>query len=52
MTKDGFDQKTKDLQKLEELLQTLSVGLAASEGQDNGYMDQLRGMNESRLIPK
>lgn len=40
--KSDFESKIKELQKLEELFQTLSVGMAASEGQDNGYMDQLR----------
>jgi hypothetical protein len=42
-TKEQFEQKTKEVQKLEELLETLTVGMAASEGQDNGYQDQLKG---------
>jgi hypothetical protein len=42
-TKEQFDQKSKEVQKLEELLETLTVGMAASEGQDNGYQDQLKG---------
>ena len=42
-SKENYDDKTKNLQKMEELLETLSVGLAASEGQENGYMDQLKG---------
>jgi chromosome segregation ATPase len=44
-TKEEYEQKVKQLQKSEELLETLSVGLAGSEGQDNGYMDQLKGIN-------
>jgi hypothetical protein len=43
-TKEEHESKVKQLQKSEELLETLSVGLAGSEGQDNGYMDQLKGI--------
>ena len=38
-----FDEQQKEASKKEELLQTLSTGIAAKEGQDNGYMDQLQG---------
>jgi structural maintenance of chromosome 2 len=40
-----FDEQQNEAVKKEELLQTLSTGIAAKEGQDNGYMDQLQGMN-------
>jgi structural maintenance of chromosome 2 len=39
-----FDEQQNEAIKKEELLQTLSTGIAAKEGQDNGYMDQLQGM--------
>ena len=35
-------QKTEQTQKLEELLQTMTTGMAATEGQDNGYQHQLQ----------
>jgi len=38
-----FDEQQNEATKKEELLQTLSTGIAAKEGQDNGYMDQLQG---------
>ncbi|KAJ3192339.1 Structural maintenance of chromosomes protein 2 [Irineochytrium annulatum] len=34
--------KVKRLQYLEDLFQTLSTGMSASKGQENGYMDQLK----------
>jgi structural maintenance of chromosome 2 len=40
--KQNFEDKSLKLKKMEELLQTLSVGLAANEGQDNGFLDQLK----------
>ena len=42
-TKEQYEEKVKDLQRSEELLETLTVGLSGSEGQDNGYMEQLKG---------
>ncbi|CAJ0904125.1 11006_t:CDS:10 [Entrophospora sp. SA101] len=36
------DQKNKQVCKSEELLQTLSTGVSAQEGQENGYMEQLQ----------
>lgn len=39
-----FDEQQNEAIKKEELLQTLSTGIAAKEGQDNGYMDQLQGI--------
>jgi len=39
-----FDEQSNEAMKKEELLQTLSTGIAAKEGQDNGYMDQLQGI--------
>ncbi|KXS17946.1 structural maintenance of chromosome 2 [Gonapodya prolifera JEL478] len=35
------EAKVENLRKLEELLQTLSTGLSAKEGHQNGYMDQI-----------
>ncbi|KAI9206146.1 RecF/RecN/SMC [Polychytrium aggregatum] len=34
--------KVKEVENLENLLQTLTTGISASEGHENGYMDQLR----------
>ena len=42
-----FDEQQNEAIKKEELLQTLSTGIAAKEGQDNGYMDQLQGTTQS-----
>jgi structural maintenance of chromosome 2 len=42
-----FDLQQDEATKKEELLQTLSTGIAAKEGQDNGYMDQLQGSSKS-----
>ena len=38
-----FESKTLQVKKQEELLQTLTTGISASEGHENGYMDQLQG---------
>ena len=38
-----FDERQQEAMRKEELLQTLSTGISAKEGQDNGYMDQLQG---------
>ncbi|GAO47330.1 hypothetical protein G7K_1538-t1 [Saitoella complicata NRRL Y-17804] len=40
--KSEYDAQQQEALKKEELLQTLSTGVAAREGQDNGYMDQLQ----------
>lgn len=37
------ESKTVFIKKQEELLQTLTTGMSASEGHENGYMDQLQG---------
>jgi len=39
----SHQEEVKKTQKLEELLQTLTTGMAAKEGHENGYMEQLRG---------
>jgi len=39
----NHEEEVKKTQKLEELLQTLTTGMAAKEGHENGYMEQLRG---------
>ncbi|KAK9762665.1 Structural maintenance of chromosomes protein 2 [Basidiobolus ranarum] len=36
------DSKTTEVKRSEELLQTLSTGVAAEEGHENGYMEQLQ----------
>jgi chromosome segregation ATPase len=38
-----FEERQGEAVKKEELLQTLSTGIAVKEGRDNGYMDQLQG---------
>ncbi|CAJ0748244.1 13808_t:CDS:10, partial [Entrophospora sp. SA101] len=40
--KEIHDQKNEQVRKSEELLQTLSTGVSAQEGQENGYMEQLQ----------
>lgn len=49
-TKEEYERKVKELQKSEELLETLTVGLAGSEGHDNGYMDQLKGISKFLIL--
>ncbi len=39
----NHQEEVKKTQKLEELLQTLTTGMAAKEGHENGYVEQLRG---------
>jgi len=39
----SHQEEVKKTQKLEELLQTLTTGMAAKEGHENGYMEQLNG---------
>ncbi|KAI8815667.1 condensin complex component SMC2-like protein [Fimicolochytrium jonesii] len=41
-TVNAYEEKTQSVRKLEDLIQTLSTGLAAKEGQDNGYQAQLQ----------
>ncbi|KAJ3053885.1 Structural maintenance of chromosomes protein 2 [Rhizophlyctis rosea] len=41
-TRKGYDEKSSNVKKLEELLQTLTTGMSSTEGQQNGYMDQLQ----------
>ncbi|ORY04728.1 putative SMC2 protein [Basidiobolus meristosporus CBS 931.73] len=40
--KNQNDRKTNEVKKSEELIQTLSTGVAAQEGHENGYMEQLQ----------
>ncbi|KAI8577991.1 hypothetical protein K450DRAFT_249399 [Umbelopsis ramanniana AG] len=40
--KEEFDRKTKEMQKTSELLQALTTGVSAQEGQENGYLEQLQ----------
>ncbi|KAG2180189.1 hypothetical protein INT43_003978 [Umbelopsis isabellina] len=40
--KQEFDRKTKEMQKTSELVQALTTGVSAQEGQENGYMEQLQ----------
>ncbi|KAI9316303.1 RecF/RecN/SMC [Dichotomocladium elegans] len=40
--KEGYDEKTNEMQRMSELLQTLTTGIAAEEGHENGYMEQLQ----------
>lgn len=41
--KKTHDEKSEKVRKAEELLQTLSTGVSAQEGHENGYMEQLQG---------
>ncbi|KAJ3017170.1 Structural maintenance of chromosomes protein 2 [Thoreauomyces humboldtii] len=41
-TVNSHEQKVEMVRKLEDLVQTLSTGLAAKEGQENGYQTQLQ----------
>ncbi|CAG8737531.1 1526_t:CDS:10, partial [Cetraspora pellucida] len=40
--KKTHDEKSENVRKAEELLQTLSTGVSAQEGHENGYMEQLQ----------
>ena len=40
--KEEFDTQTAEVEKKEELLQTLQTGVASKEGQENGYQGQLQ----------
>lgn len=42
-TRKVHEDKAEQVKKLEELLQTLTTGMASAEGKENGYMDQLQG---------
>lgn len=42
--KRNHDEKNEQVRKAEELLQTLSTGVSAQEGHENGYMEQLQGI--------
>lgn len=42
--KRNHDEKSEQVRKAEELLQTLSTGVSAQEGHENGYMEQLQGI--------
>jgi len=39
----AHQEKVEECKKLEDLLQTLSTGMAAQEGHENGYNEQLLG---------
>ncbi|TPX71866.1 hypothetical protein SpCBS45565_g00860 [Spizellomyces sp. 'palustris'] len=41
------EEKADSIRKLEDLIQTLSTGLAAKEGQENGYQTQLQDANKA-----
>ncbi|KAI7861921.1 RecF/RecN/SMC [Spinellus fusiger] len=36
------DEKKKEMQRISELIQTLTTGISAEEGHENGYMEQLQ----------
>ncbi|KAI9302946.1 RecF/RecN/SMC [Cunninghamella echinulata] len=40
--KTSFDEKTKEMQNTSELIQTLTTGITADEGHENGYREQLQ----------
>ncbi len=41
--KKNVEKVADETRKMEEFLQTLSTGIAADEGKDNGYVDQIEG---------
>lgn len=47
-----YEAKAASLKETESLVQTLTTGLGSSEGQENGYMDQLTSNNLSQLSGK
>ena len=46
--KTKLDKETADVERQEELLQTLQTGVASREGQEQGYQGQLQGTKGSR----
>ncbi|KAI7888400.1 SMCs flexible hinge [Mucor mucedo] len=40
--KKTYDEKTEEMKNTDELLQTLTTGISAEEGRENGYMEQLQ----------
>ena len=42
--KRDYDEKSEQVRKAEALLQTLSTGVSAQEGHENGCMEQLQGI--------
>ncbi|CDH59686.1 condensin subunit [Lichtheimia corymbifera JMRC:FSU:9682] len=47
--KASTDKKTEELQKTSELLQTLTTGITAEEGRENGYMEQLQAAKNAAM---
>lgn len=41
--KRSYDEKTEEMRRTSELIQTLTTGISAQEGHENGYMEQLQG---------
>ncbi|KAI7903060.1 uncharacterized protein BX663DRAFT_434418 [Cokeromyces recurvatus] len=40
--KKKYDEKSKEMKSTDELIQTLTTGISAEEGHENGYMEQLQ----------
>lgn len=40
--KKDYDEKTEEMRSTDELIQTLTTGISAEEGHENGYMEQLQ----------
>lgn len=40
--KKEYDEKTNEMKNTDELIQTLTTGISAEEGHENGYMEQLQ----------
>lgn len=40
--KKDYDEKTTEMKNTDELIQTLTTGISAEEGRENGYMEQLQ----------
>lgn len=40
--KKTYDEKTEEMKNTDEFIQTLTTGITAEEGRENGYMEQLQ----------
>jgi structural maintenance of chromosome 2 len=45
--KKDYDEKTEEMRSTDELIQTLTTGISAEEGHENGYMEQLQQAKNS-----
>jgi structural maintenance of chromosome 2 len=45
-----YEKRTANVKSQEELLQTLKTGMAASEGHENGFLDQLKESKKTASV--